>query len=313
MQYSIGIDLGGTNIAAGIIDEQHHLVDTLHVSTQSERPWEQVAADMAQCVQTLLTKNGLQPSSCSGLGVGVPGVVDNSRGMVLFCNNLGWQHVPLAKTLQDATGLPVRLSNDANCAALGEVVAGAAKGKKNAVLLTLGTGVGGGVIIDGKIYEGTQGAGTELGHGTLVVDGLPCTCGRKGCIEVYASATALIRQAKEALALHPESLLGQKQLDGRSIYDAMRANDQTATEVVRQYEHYLGEAVVTMVNIFRPEILLIGGGISGEGKPLVDRLNAYVKAHCYASQHTFVTPVQTASLGNKAGIVGAAALFPTQA
>lgn len=308
MRYSVGIDLGGTNIAVGIVDEQFQLMDTLSVPTQADRPWEQVVADMARCVRTLLANNALDPSSCVGLGAGVPGVIDSSAGTVLFSNNLHWERVPLGHALAEATGFPVRLSNDANCAALGEVAAGAAKGRKNVVLLTLGTGVGGGIIIDGKIYEGTQGAGAELGHCTLIMDGLPCTCGRKGCIEVYASATALVRQAGEALASHPDSILAGRALDGRRIFDAMHQGDPAAVHVVEQYEHYLGEAAVNIVNIFRPEILLIGGGISGEGQPLVDRLNAYVQENCYAAEYAFVTTVKIAALGNKAGIVGAAAL-----
>ncbi len=244
-----------------------------------------------------------------GLGVGVPGAINGGKGEVIFSNNLHWSHVMLAGALSEQTGLTARLNNDANCAALGEVKAGAAKGHQNVILLTLGTGLGGGIIIDGKIYDGVEGVGGEIGHATLVMDGVPCTCGRRGCMEVYTSATALIRQTKEALAEHPESLLAKEErITGRSAYVAMRAGDETAKKVVEQYERYVGESIVNMVNIFRPEMVLLGGGISGEGKPLTDRLTAYVAKNCYAGDKTFVPPVKTAELGNKAGIVGAAAL-----
>ncbi|MFR9160931.1 MAG: ROK family protein [Ruthenibacterium lactatiformans] len=247
-------------------------------------------------------------ADCAGIGVGSPGICNGDTGEVVYSNNLYWDDVPLCPTLTRLTGLPCRLSNDANCAALGEVVAGAAKGCKTAVLLTLGTGVGGGVVIDGKIYEGQASAGAELGHCTLISGGVECTCGRRGCIESYASATALIRQASEAAAAHPESLLNKERITAKSVYDAMRAGDDAAKAVVAQYEEYLGEAIVDMVNIFRPEMLLLGGGISGEGKALTDPMNEYVKAHCFGGDKSFVTRVDTATLGNKAGIIGAAAL-----
>ena len=308
MRYAIGIDLGGTNIAAGIVTEDYKLLEKGSVPTKAQRPWQEVAADMARLAMELVEKAGLSRADCAGIGVGSPGICNGDTGEVVYSNNLYWDDVPLCPTLTRLTGLPCRLSNDANCAALGEVVAGAAKGCKTAVLLTLGTGVGGGVVIDGKIYEGQASAGAELGHCTLISGGVECTCGRRGCIESYASATALIRQASEAAAAHPESLLNKERITAKSVYDAMRAGDDAAKAVVAQYEEYLGEAIVDMVNIFRPEMLLLGGGISGEGKALTDPMNEYVKAHCFGGDKSFVTRVDTATLGNKAGIIGAAAL-----
>lgn len=308
MRYAIGIDLGGTNIAAGIVDEEYRLLEHISVPTGAERPWQQVVADMSAAVKRLREKSALDAKDCVGLGVGVPGAIDSTDGVVLYANNLHWLRVPLSQTLQEQTGLSTRLSNDANCAALGEAKAGAAKGCQDVVMVTLGTGVGGGIVIDGKIYEGVRGVGAELGHSTLIMNGVACTCGRKGCAESYASATALIREAHEALDEHPESLLSQKKIDARWVYDAMRAGDATATEVVRQYEEYVGEFLVNITNIFRPEMILLGGGISGEGAPLTDRLSEYVRKHCYGGDVAFVTPIRTATLGNKAGIVGAAAL-----
>lgn len=308
MRYAIGIDLGGTNIAVGIVTEDYTLYAKDSTPTLAARPWQEVVSDMAALVKKVVEQNGLDPAGCIGVGIGSPGICNGPKGEVVYSNNLHWENVPLCATVTRLTGFPCRLSNDANCAALGEVVAGAAKGCKNAVMITLGTGVGGGVIIDGKIYEGQESAGAELGHATLISDGVECTCGRKGCIESYASATGLIRMGKEAAAAHPESVLNGGRISARIVYDAMRAGDAAAKEVVDKYEQYLGETIVNYVNIFRPEMLLLGGGISGEGKNLTDPMNAYVRAHCFGGDRSYVTRVETATLGNRAGIIGAAAL-----
>lgn len=308
MRYSIGIDLGGTNIAAGIVTQEHIILDRDSTPTLARRPWQEVAADMAQLALRLVERGGLARADCAGIGIGSPGTCNGRTGEVVYSNNLHWEHVPLCAAITQQTGFACRLSNDANCAALGEVAAGAARGCKNAVLLTLGTGVGGGVIIDGKIYEGQESAGAELGHSTLIMGGVECTCGRRGCIESYASATGLIRQAREAAAAHPESILNAGPISARSVYEAMRAGDATARAVVAQYEEYLGETITNFVNIFRPEMLLLGGGISGEGKSLTDPMNEYVRTHCFGGDKSYVTRVETASLGNLAGIIGAAAL-----
>lgn len=308
MLYAVGIDLGGTNIAAGIVNENYEILEKKSVPTGAERPWQEIVADMADLVNAVIQQAGLAATDCVGVGIGSPGTCDSDTGEVVYSNNIRWEHIPLAPEMTRLTGLPCSISNDANCAALGEVVAGAAKGCRNVILITLGTGVGGGIIIDGNIYEGTQSAGAELGHTTLEMGGAHCTCGREGCAEAYASATALIRQATEAAATHPESPLAKGEISALTVYDAMRAGDPVAVEVVANYERYLGETIVNMVNIFRPETLLIGGGVSGEGAPLADRLSDYVRQHCFGGDHSFVTPVKIAALGNRAGIVGAAAL-----
>ena len=308
MRYAIGIDLGGTNIAAGIVNERYELLEKASVPTHAERPWQEILADMASLARRLLRECGLEKKDCAGIGVGSPGICDSTSGEVVYSNNLHWEHVPMTAELTRLTGLPARLSNDANCAALGEVVAGAAKGCRDVILLTLGTGVGGGVIIDGRIYEGVQGAGAELGHSLLVMDGYPCTCGRNGCNESYASATALCRQARQAAKEHPESLLARVPIDAKAVYDAMRTGDETAKAVVQRYETYLGETIVDMVNIFRPEMVLLGGGVSGEGKSLTGPLNEFVRLHCFGGEKSYVSRVETAALGNRAGVLGAAAL-----
>ena len=313
-QYRIGIDLGGTNIKAGVVNASNEIVATARRKTLVNRPWQEIVADMAAAAREAVQQAGITLEDCASLGVGSPGTVNAKTGIVVYSNNFpGWENIPLGETLGKDLGLPVYLSNDANCAALGEFVAGAAKNADSTVLLTLGTGVGGGVVFDGKVFEGGPG-GAELGHTTLVVDGILCTCGRKGCIESYCSATALIREAKAAALRHPDSKLAAmcegnvENMDGRIPFEAARAGDNTAQQVVEEYIHMLGEGIVNMVNIFRPEIVLLSGGICGEGRYLTDPLNAFVRTHAFAGERIAIPPVERAMLGNDAGIIGAANL-----
>ena len=194
--YRIGIDLGGTNIAVGVVDDRHNIIAEASVPTGAFRPAEEMVADMCRAVEMALDKAGLIAADCASIGIGSPGTCDSEAGTVLRAYNLGWFNVPVCQMLHDRFGIPVHLSNDANCAALAEIVAGAAVGRRDMILITLGTGVGGGIIIDGKIYAGMRSMGAELGHTLLVLEGEHCTCGRDGCWEAYASATALIRQGK---------------------------------------------------------------------------------------------------------------------
>ena len=198
MRYAIGIDLGGTNIAAGVVSEDYRLLAKESVPTHAERPWQAIVADMAALTQGLIRSSGLDPADCVGIGVGNPGVCRGDTGEVVYANNLNWEHVPLGTEITRLTGYPCRIGNDANCAALGEAVAGAAKGCHSVVLITLGTGVGSGILMDGELVEGEDGAGAEFGHTTLISGGVRCTCGRQGCVESYVSATGLIRMGREA-------------------------------------------------------------------------------------------------------------------
>ena len=308
MRYAIGIDLGGTNIAAGVVSEDYRLLAKESVPTHAERPWQAIVADMAALTQGLIRSSGLDPADCVGIGVGNPGVCRGDTGEVVYANNLNWEHVPLGTEITRLTGYPCRIGNDANCAALGEAVAGAAKGCRSVVLITLGTGVGSGILMDGELVEGEDGAGAEFGHTTLISGGVRCTCGRQGCVESYVSATGLIRMGREAAEKHPESLLCKENLTAYDVYDAKNRGDETAKAVVAQYETYLGEALTDLVNLLRPEMILIGGGVSGQGEALTDPLNDYVRANCYGREMSYVTRIATASLGNLAGIIGAAAL-----
>ena len=307
--YRIGIDLGGTNIAVGVVDDHHQIVAEASVPAGAHRPAEQVVADMCRAVELALDKAGLTPADCASIGVGTPGTCDPERGVVVCAYNLNWFDVPVCRMLTEHFGLPARLSNDANCAALAETVAGAAVGCRNMMLITLGTGVGGGIIVDGRIVSGLGGAGGEPGHSLLVLDGEPCTCGRRGCWEVYASATALIRQGREAAAAHPESLLNRyTALTGRDVFDAADAGDAAAQAVLEQYYVYVAAGVTNLVNILSPEMVLIGGGISRQGERLLAPIRRYVAANCFGGEERPQPVIQAAKLGNEAGIIGAAAL-----
>lgn len=307
--YRIGIDLGGTNIAAGVVDEGQHIVAEVSLPTGAERPAEAVVADICRAAEKAMEKAGITAAHCASVGIGSPGTCDSANGVVVRAYNLGWFNVPVCSMVTARLGLPCRLSNDANCAALAETVAGGAVGCRNMILITLGTGVGGGIIIGGKIYDGMRGAGAELGHTLLVLDGEPCTCGRRGCWEAYSSATALIRQARQAAAEHPESLLaGAEEITGKTVFDAADRGDETANAVVDRFCDYLGAGVTNIVNALAPEVILIGGGISRQGERLLAPVRRYVEKNCFGGKDGAIPIIAAARLGNDAGIIGAAAL-----
>ncbi len=309
--YRIGIDLGGTNIAVGIVNEAYDIVVQHSVPTGAERPAAEVIADMVEAVETALRKAGLTVGDCASIGIGSPGNCDDENGVVVRAYNLHWFDVPVCRMLEEHFSIPVHLSNDANCAALAETVAGAARGCRNMVLVTLGTGVGGGIIIDGKIHAGMRSAGAELGHILLVLDGEKCTCGRRGCWEAYASATALIRQTKEAAKAHPASLLAKipaEEITGRTVFDAADQGDAVAEEVIRRYCVYIAAGFTDLVNALAPEMILLGGGISRQGERILAPIRAYVSENCFGQHEGAIPVIQAAQLGNEAGIIGAAAL-----
>ena len=307
--YRIGIDLGGTNIAVGVVNENYEIVAHHSVPTGASRPAEDVIRDMGDAVEAVLVKAGVSIDQCESMGIGSPGTCDSEQGVVARAYNLGWFDVPVCAMLHERFGIPVRLSNDANCAALAETVAGAAVGCENMVLITLGTGVGGGIIIDGKIYAGMRSAGAELGHTLLVLDGEPCTCGRKGCWETYASATALIRQAKKAAAEHPESLLAQaEEITGLAVFQAADKGDAVAQAVIDQYCVYVAAGFTDLVNSLAPEMILLGGGISRQGERILAPMREYVMNNCFGQKDGAIPVIKAAALGNEAGIIGAAAL-----
>ena len=307
--YRIGIDLGGTNIAVGVVDEQHRILSEVAVPTDAARPYGEVIADMIAAVEQALAAAKLTAADCVSIGIGSPGNCDSERGVVVRAYNLGWFNVPVCEILQKHFGIPVRLSNDANVAALAETVAGAAIGCRNVVVITLGTGVGGGIIIDGRIYAGMRTAGAEMGHALLVLDGEPCSCGRNGCWEAYASATALIRQGKKAAAEHPESLLaGVKDMMAIDIFDCADHGDAVAQQVIDRWCDYVAAGLTDIVNTLAPEKILIGGGVSRQGERILQPMRRYVADHCFGQHEGAIPEIQCAMLGNEAGIIGAAAL-----
>ncbi len=307
--YYLGVDLGGTNIAIGIVDKDGRILNKASVHTPSNSDYKDVVAAMIELSKKLIFDNNLSLSDFEAVGIGCPGSIDYKKGSVAYSNNLRFDDVPLVEEFQKYWNIPVILENDANAAAYGEYVVNG----NNAdvfVAITLGTGVGGGVIIDGKIFRGSNGAGAELGHSVLVHNGLPCTCGRKGCWEAYAAATALVKQTKIAIEKHPESLMAgfakeRGKVNGRTAFDAAKKGDAAAKEVVRQYIEYVADGIVNMVNIFQPNKVVIGGGISNEGEYLLAPIREYVKKYDY---NRLFTPVQidAATLLNDAGIIGAA-------
>ena len=313
--YYIGIDLGGTNIAVGIVDESFKIVKKGSTPTLVNRDPELIIADMGKLCLELLAETGIGLEEVVCAGIAAPGSVNPRTGIIEYANNLPFLRFPIADTLRKY--LPVRkvyLENDANAAALGEAVGGAAKGKRLSVMITLGTGVGGGVIIDGKIYSGFNYAGAELGHTVIEYNGRQCSCGRKGCFEAYASATALVSMTKEKLAACKDTLMWEmcgndiNKADARIAFAAMKKGDRAGKEVVDMYISYLACGITNMINIFQPEVLLIAGGVCNEKDYLLKPLTEIVNADQYTRNQSVKTEIKIAALGNDAGIVGAAAL-----
>lgn len=309
MKYYIGIDLGGTNIVAGVVDEQYNILAKASTKTNCPRPDREIARDMAKMAIQAVENAKLTMDQIEWIGIGTPGIANSRDGIIEYSNNLGFVNTPMVKYIQEDIDKPVFVENDANAAAYGEFVAGAAKGANNAVCITLGTGVGGGIIIDGKIYAGSNFAGAEIGHTVISVDGPQCTCGRKGCFEVYSSATGLVRMTKEALAAHPESAMkDEERISARTAFNYMRAGDATAKQVVDDYIKYLAAGITNTINIFQPDILCIGGGVCNEGDPLLVPMKEIVKREVYTRDSAKNTEIVIAKLGNDAGIIGAAFL-----
>ena len=318
MSYRIGIDFGGTNIAVGLVDEAHKVVTKSSLPTgKGVRHTDEMVLDMALLCRKVAEDAGIDLSMVDSIGIATPGTVNSALGVVIDYPGMRLSNYPMAEKLSVALSgydkEKIRIANDANAAALGEAVAGAAKGAMTALVITLGTGVGGGIILDGKIYDGFNFSAGELGHTVIVKDGHPCACGRKGCFEQYASATALIRMTKEEMEKSPKSKMWElspsmDKVNGKTSFEAAKLGDEAAQRVVDLYIGYLACGVTNMMNIFQPEVLCIGGGICGQGDNLLKPLSDLVYREQYAKTSPNKTRLVIATLGNDAGIVGAAAL-----
>lgn len=312
--YYIGVDLGGTNIAIGIVDENGKLIRKGSVPTEAQREADEIIKDMAALAQKLIDEEGITVGDVEYAGIATPGTADHDRGIVIYANNLPFRNYPLADKLKEYLGVKkVYIENDANAAAKGEAACGAAKGYSNSIMITLGTGLGGGIIIDNKVYSGFNYAGAELGHTVIEVNGLACSCGRKGCWEAYSSATGLINMTKSKLEETQDTVMHDMvktsgKVSGRTAFDAMKLGDKAGKEIVDKYIYYLAMGVANMINIFQPEVLVIGGGICNEKNYLTDPLIEIVNREQYSGSKERRTQIKIAELGNDAGIIGAAML-----
>lgn len=310
--YKLGIDLGGTNIAAGIVDEDFKIVATAERKTGADRSNDAIISDIAATALEAVEKAGLKVSDISSAGIGAPGSVDPKNGVIIYSNNISFKNVPIAARLKELTGMDFLLENDANCAAWGEFLAGAGKGAEDFIMITLGTGVGGGIVIGGKLYTGCNYAGGEIGHTVINTDGEACTCGRHGCYEAYASVTALIRQTKQAMIKSKTTLMWElcdgdlDKVTGRTAFDAAKKGDRIADVVVYKYAEYVGVGIANIMNIFQPDIICIGGGISREGERLIGPVRDFVMGENYGRDSQIKCEIKAATLGNDAGIIGAA-------
>ncbi len=318
--YYIGIDLGGTNIAAGVVDENHKIVKKASVPTGASRHADEITADIAALCRRVADEADVPFDAIEYIGIATPGSAKCDTGEILYANNLPFSNYNMAKKLSSMLGVEKRvyIENDANAAAKAEAVAGAAKGSKYSVMITLGTGVGGGIILDGQVYTGFNYAGAELGHIVIKKGGRKCSCGRCGCWETYSSATGLVRTTREKLeecrktgrkTIMEEMIGGDlSRVSARTAFNAKRRGDEVASEVVEDYVNDLVCGLVNIINIFQPNVLSIGGGISGEGDYLLNMLPEKVFAETYSRGDTPQCTLKIAEMGNDAGIIGAAAL-----
>ena len=294
-----GINIGSSEIRMGLVDDSNHLIASEHFSTPKELTPKEIIAQVADKTLKLLSDQKVPLDQCIGVGVGVPGTIDRRAGKVLYSNNIRWENVPLAEELGRVIPCPVRIANDADCAALGEAVAGAGKDYSDVVMFTLGNGVGGGIILNGEVFEGGMLGGSEVGHMVIKVNGRQCTCGRKGCLEAYASVPALIKAASQA---------AEKEMTLDEIFDDASKGDTAMTEVLEQYELMLGTGIVNIVNMYRPQLILLGGMISEHADVLLEPIRKMMKEDCFGGPHGMIPEIAVAELGTNASMIGAANL-----
>ncbi|MBR2751563.1 MAG: ROK family protein [Clostridiales bacterium] len=312
MTYFVGIDLGGTNIKAGVVTGEGKLLNRVSIKTNAERSMEEIITDMGRLARQAIEDAGISETDVSAIGIGSPGTPDNKAGTLVYATNLPFVNAPMRKIIRGVIDLPVYIDNDANCAAMAESVSGAAADVADSVTITIGTGIGCGVIINNRIFSGFNQAGSEFGHTVLVSGGQQCSCGRKGCFEAYSSASALARMTGEAAKANPTSKLNdlisenEGKLNAKIAFEAMRLGDEVAKNVVDTYIEYLSDGLANVINAFMPEVLLIGGGVCNEGDPLLLPLREKTMNKPFFGPGVRKTEIRLAQMGNDAGIVGAA-------
>lgn len=311
--YYLGIDLGGTNISAGLVDENGKLYGREITPTMNGREYYAIIDDIVELCKKLMADNNITEKDVEAMGIGIPGLLDKNKGVIIYANNIDMNNVNIAEEIKKQLDIPVYIENDANCAAMGEITCGVAHGDKNVIYITLGTGVGAGIVLNGKVFDGAFGGGGEAGHMVIVAEGELCTCGRKGCWEAYASANALRREGRIAAAKYPNSELFNlvdgniKLIDAKTVFDAADLGDEHAVNIIDWYVKYVAIGLVNLVNIFQPEAIVIGGGICcGQGDKLIEPVAKILQDRVYGGH--LKTKIALASLGNDAGIVGAAML-----
>ena len=312
--YYIGIDIGGTGIKAGVVAENGDIIYKDSIPTEAAADYTVIVKSMAELVNKVISDSGIDMDEVASIGMGCPGSIDDKNGIVTYSNNINFENAPLCEELKKYIDKPVYINNDANCAALGEYFAQNDDSVSDFVAITLGTGVGGGVVINKKLYTGSNGAAGELGHIVICKDGEQCSCGRKGCWEAYSSATALIRDTERAAKANPDSLLAKLveendgKANGKIPWDAMQSGDPAGKEVIDNYVKNLSEGIANIANIFQPAVIAIGGGVSRQGDNLINPLKEALKGKIYGGDFMKTADIVTAKLGNDAGIIGAAFL-----
>ncbi len=311
MRY-IGIDFGGTNISAGLVDEDGVILTKATTPTMNGRPYEDIFDDIKMLCDKVMEDAGEDISNVGYIGIGIPGSIDRKKGTLKYANNLSFSDINIVEEMQKRVALPVYIENDANCAAIGENICGASKGENSVIYITIGTGVGVGIILNGKLFNGTFGGGGEAGHMVIVANGEKCTCGRYGCWEAYASASALTREGRMAAAKYPNGEIYRlsdgniKLITAKMVFDAADNGDETAMEIIDDFVKYVAIGVVNLINIFQPEAVVIGGGVCAQGDKLTEPLKKICAEKVYGGE--LKTRISIASLGNDAGIIGAALL-----
>lgn len=315
MKYYIGVDIGGMSIKCSIVTNQGEMTHKFGFPVVKGQTQDEIVASLGQAILNAIADAGVKKGQIEGIGIGCPGSIDSEAGVCRYSNNLDWHDLHIVEMLEEITGIKAKVSNDANVAMLGEAKFGAGKNYHNAILVTLGTGVGGGIYLNDRLYEGNKGMGAEIGHTIIVENGEQCTCGLRGCLEAYASVSALIKQTKAAMKAHPESKMWDcvngdiDGVNGKTSFETSKLGDETALSVVEEYENHLTTGLINLCNIFRPEAILIGGGLSYQKEYLTDALKAKLKEHNYGFLRTPEVEITVTNLGNDAGILGAAALW----